>query len=973
MSGRGRHGRGGGRHGGGRGGNNDGGGRGGGRGGYNNDRRDGGRGGGRGGYNNDGGRGGGRGGYDGGRGGGRDGGRGRGGGGRGPPPVKGKCKTLTNVLIAATTPNFKYYVYTVEAKDRNDKTIESAGRRRQLLTVALDKLFAKKSEKQKASLLRQIFFSGTFFYTATPLEGLEKLPHLVLDGAETERDTMEVIRCDCFTAPTVLKQGQQQAAPAKAPAVKAWGKSAASPPAEAAETAAPAAASSPTVSIDLRCGDCTKNFSDFNAMKMHCNEFGHTPVEATEKGSSRPASVEEFSQYCNTVLQQAMAERMARWGRHYIDPKSFTTPKDRQGRELGVNVFQAYNVEFTVGKPTLSGPPKLLLTVDLTAKVIRTKSLLAAICGGRDPNSVHLSDKDKAAAKRQFIGQTVISMLDKKCHSVHDILFEHSAASLEVAGLGISHADYFEKRKGHKLKYPNAKPVIAVPGRNKSMIYLPAEVICADELDDEVKMQLPQIASFAPEVRNNAIEEIKRFLIPGAQKTRGQGGLLPALGIQLSGDRLTLAAEVLQAPILAAAGIKVSAERGNWTTQLSRAKFNAEPNQVVKLNAIVVYNRMLDYQEVYNKVKQMVNSHNATYRLPDKPFKAVKCENDQERHWGAVEVAFGKGSKLPDNVFVIDMTKPRTATDPSYSVVKKMFATGGILSQFINFRNCNHNNPNMSRKSQIILGGVARQILNKVGVAIWWTSVPRGLPLPAVFVGVDVFHAPRQYDAKSKRKVARPSVAAIVMQVVHSSGKSEWYTETFKRDAGQEYHLGSALEGTFKRGMQRLPMSKGKKIKSCVMWRDGVGDAAVAATASQEIPAVHKVFGANVPVAMLVCQKRIATKFFQTSGQKMPQGLLVQGVSHLDYNTFYLNGTCPPYATPKPVRYIIARKDKGLNNLSIADLTWSQCHDYQNWAGPIKVPAVCQLAHKLAEHAGNFDDSGDSIDHNGFANRLYFL
>jgi len=708
-------------------------------------------------------------------------------------------------------------------------------------------------------------------------------------------------------------------------------------------------------------------------MKMHCKEFGHKPVEESLQGSNRPASVEEFSQYCNTVLQQAMGERMARWGRHYIDPKTFTTPKDRQGRELGVNVFQAYNVEFSVGKPRLREPPQLMLTVDLTAKVIRTKSLLAAICKGRDPNSTNLTDRDKSEAKRHFINQTVISTLDKKCHSIHDIIFDKSAASLPVEGLGISHAEYFEKRKGHKLKYPNVNVIIVVPGRNKSMIYLPAEVVCADELDDEVKMQLPQIASFGPEVRNKAIEEIKRFLIPGAQKTRGKSGLLPALGINLKGDRLTLASEVLEAPVLAAAGVNVSAERGNWAMQLSKAKFNAEPHQVVKLNAIIIYNKMIQYEEIYDKVKQLVNGHNATYRLPDKPYKAVKAENDQERHWGAVEVAFGKGITLPDNVFVIDMTKPRAATDPSYSVVKKMFATGGILSQFINFRNCNHNNPNMSRKSGIILGGVARQILNKVGVAIWWTSVPRNLPLPAVFVGVDVFHAPRQYNAKTKRKTARPSVAAIVMQVVHASGKCEWYTETFKRDAGQEYHLGEAMEGTLKRGMQRLPIAKGKKIASCIMWRDGVGDAAVAATASQEIPSVNKVFGDRVPVAMMVCQKRIATKFFQADGQKMPQGLLVQGISHLDYDTFYINGTCPPYATPKPVRFIIARKDAGLGKLSVADLTWSQCHDYHNWAGPIKVPAVCQLAHKLAEHAGNFDDSGDTIDHEKYSNRLYFL
>jgi len=158
------------------------------------------------------------------------------------------------------------------------------------------------------------------------------------------------------------------------------------------------------------------------------------------------------------------------------------------------------------------------------------------------------------------------------------------------------------------------------------------------------------------------------------------------------------------------------------------------------------------------------------------------------------------------------------------------------------------------------------------------------------------------------------------------------------------------------------------------LWRDGVGDGAVTATADDEIPAIYRALGNQVPVAMVICQKRIATKFFNSStGGAMPQGLLVQGVSHSDYPTFYLQGTSPPYSTPKPVRFIIAQRDEGLQDISLADLTWSCCHNYPNWAGLIKVPAVCQLAHVLAEHAGNFDDSGRSIDHERFANRLYFL
>lgn len=42
-------------------------------------------------------------------------------------------------------------------------------------------------------------------------------------------------------------------------------------------------------------------------------------------------------------------------------------------------------------------------------------------------------------------------------------------------------------------------------------------------------------------------------------------------------------------------------------------------------------------------------------------------------------------------------------------------------------------------------------------------------------------------------------------------------------------------------------------------------------------------------------------------------------------------------------------------------------------AGPVKLPAPVQMAHKLAELAGGMDDCGGSIDHKKYAGKLYFL
>ena len=88
------------------------------------------------------------------------------------------------------------------------------------------------------------------------------------------------------------------------------------------------------------------------------------------------------------------------------------------------------------------------------------------------------------------------------------------------------------------------------------------------------------------------------------------------------------------------------------------------------------------------------------------------------------------------DTFVVELSRrPRgQSSDPAYSVVKSYLGRGGYISQFVNHSTYNHDQPRDVKKSDIILSGVARQILSKCGVRIWWVNIPKSVPLPAVFV-----------------------------------------------------------------------------------------------------------------------------------------------------------------------------------------------------------------------------------------------
>lgn len=207
---------------------------------------------------------------------------------------------------------------------------------------------------------------------------------------------------------------------------------------------------------------------------------------------------------------------------------------------------------------------------------MRTKSLLDVFCDGQqNPEKMKFDPKTQAVLKRNWCSEVVIATYDKKCYSVTDLLFDKSPATLPVQDLGMSHAEYFQQRKNIKLKYPNACPMVVVNGRNNNKIYLPAELVCGNELDPQLKMKLPTIASFTPQIRFEGIQEIRRYLIPGAQKTRGVGGgLLTSLGFGLADELVKVRVTKLEPPVISVAGLAVPDHMGGMWAPISKICFN---------------------------------------------------------------------------------------------------------------------------------------------------------------------------------------------------------------------------------------------------------------------------------------------------------------------------------------------------------------------------------------------------------------
>ncbi len=85
---------------------------------------------------------------------------------------------------------------------------------------------------------------------------------------------------------------------------------------------------------------------------------------------------------------------------------------------------------------------------------------------------------------------------------------------------------------------------------------------------------------------------------------------------------------------------------------------------------------------------------------------------------------------------------------------------------------------------------------------------------------------------------------------------------------------------------------------------------------------------------------------------------------------FFLVSQSVRQGTVTPTHYHVIKDTTGLTPDQVQVLTNKMCHLYYNWAGPIRVPAPCQYAHKIAFLVGQNVHKDPAVT---LRDKLYFL
>ncbi|CAF1379493.1 unnamed protein product, partial [Didymodactylos carnosus] len=292
-----------------------------------------------------------------------------------------------------------------------------------------------------------------------------------------------------------------------------------------------------------------------------------------------------------------------------------------------------------------------------------------------------------------------------------------------------------------------------------------------------------------------------------------------------------------------------------------------------------------------------------------------------------------------------------------YDALKKYFCLDNpIPSQMVLTKTLTKRNQLMSVATKI---GI--QMNAKLGGEIWAVQIPsRTLML----IGMDAYH-----------KRGQPSVAGFVASINPSC--TRFYSRVIYQRTNQELVDGLAV--CLRDALQEYLRCNGTLPEKIVMYRDGVSDGQLQAVYEHELPQILETFpkiqsGYDPKFAMVIVKKRGSTRFFAkntTALYNPPPGSVIDNtVTNSDWYDFYLISQCARQGTVAPTHFNVIWDRTQLKVDHMQRLTFKLCHMYYNWPGTIRVPAMCQYAHKLAYLIGQ--SLNQDFDHT-LADKLFYL
>ncbi|XP_013179609.1 PREDICTED: protein aubergine-like [Papilio xuthus] len=598
---------------------------------------------------------------------------------------------------------------------------------------------------------------------------------------------------------------------------------------------------------------------------------------------------------------------------------------------------------------------KILMVTEITHKVLRLDTVQQML---REYINTKGGNYRKIFVEA-ITGQIVMTDYNKKTYRVDDVCWDVTPNStFRMRDGDISYIDYYYKK--YNIQISDLKQPLLI-SRSKArdiragmseFVYLVPELCRMTGLSDAMRANFQLMKSLAvhtkigPDVRIRKLLDFnKRFT-----QTNEVVAELATWDMKLSNQLLSVKGRQLpQENIVQGNNKKYPA--GDTTDGWTRDMRSKPLLSIANLPSWVVITPSRQHQDATSFVNMIIKTgQGCGFNMPRPEIVTIQRDGTSEYAETCEGVIARKNPAL------ILCVLAKNSADRYSAIKKKCTVDRAVPTQVVCARN-------MTAKSAMsIATKIAIQINCKLGGAPWTVEIP----LSALMViGYDVCH-----DTHKKTKSFGAFVATMDRQMTQYYSAVNAHTSGEELSAHMSFNVASAL--------RKFREKNGTLPSRIFIYRDGVGDGQIPYVHGHEVGEIKKILneiyaGAEVKMAFIIVSKRINTRIFLKNGrgENPKPGTIIDDVVTLpERYDFYLVSQNVREGTISPTSYNVIEDTTGFDPDRIQRLTYKMTYMYFNCSNQVRVPAVCQYAHKLAFLAAN---SLHSQPHYSLTETLYFL
>lgn len=586
-----------------------------------------------------------------------------------------------------------------------------------------------------------------------------------------------------------------------------------------------------------------------------------------------------------------------------------------------------------------------LLGVDIVHKILRMDTFLDQMYLLYD--QLRQSGREGAfhdECAKTMVGNIVLTRYNNKTYKVDDIAWDlRPTNTFEKNGEQISYKEYYQKNWNIQVSDENQPLLVSRPTEkdrrrgDEQNLYLLPELCTVTGLSDKARADFKIMQDLAVHTRIGPKDRVNTL-----ETFAGQINNHPEAKKVLQPWNMLISPKVaeLDARELEPEKLIMKQQRGGGTTQISYVQKDADWSRNMRnmhlLNPVALVNWILVYPsragDVTSQLADALQRVGQGMGMRISPPSVVEINQDRnENYLQAIRQNLNPETQMVVTV-VANNKKDR------YDAIKKTCCIDNpVPSQVVMQKTISRQQGLMSVATKIAI-----QMNCKMGGEVWGAVIPvSGL----MIIGLDTYH-----DSLNKNQSVGAMVASLNKECTRFYCKTEYHDK--KAEIMQS--LSVLITGALRK-YHEVNQANPKKV---IVYRDGVGDGQLDVVYNSEKEQIEQAFknagGVDFKpqLAMVIVKKRINTRFFKPDNQvlvnPMPGTVVDSYVTKQEWYDFFLVSQSVRQGTVSPTSYNVIFDESGLKPDHIQALTYKLTHLYFNWQGTIRVPAVCQYAHKLA-------------------------